>query len=123
MTESLSDVSSPSPEPISPLTTAPVPFHEDGPRGIQFFLGDSLAILEYFSAQHPDGFVDAIFADPPYFLSNNGVTCQSGRMVSVNKAGWDRSRGVDDNHAFNLAWLRECQRALKPNGTIWVTGT
>jgi site-specific DNA-methyltransferase (adenine-specific) len=26
-------------------------------------------------------------------------------------------------HAFNVAWLRECRRVLKPDGTIWVTGT
>jgi site-specific DNA-methyltransferase (adenine-specific) len=123
MTESPPAVSSPAPDSIAPSSSAPIPFHDDGPRGIQFFLGDSLEILAAFAAKHPDGFVDAVFADPPYFLSNNGITCQSGRMVSVNKAGWDRSRGADDNHAFNIAWLRECQRVLKPDGTIWVTGT
>ncbi len=64
-----------------------------------------------------------IFADPPYFLSNNGITCHAGRMVSVNKGEWDRSRGSDENHAFNRAWLQACQRVLKPNGTIWVSGT
>ena len=67
--------------------------------------------------------VDFIFADPPYFLSNNGITCHAGRMVSVNKGDWDRSRGVDANHEFNRAWLAACQRVLKPNGTIWVSGT
>jgi site-specific DNA-methyltransferase (adenine-specific) len=123
MAGSLSAVSNTFPDSSSSMSPAPAPFHEDEPRGIQFFLGDSLVLLDAFAAQHPDGFVDAIFADPPYFLSNNGVTCQSGRMVSVNKAKWDRSRGANENHAFNLAWLRQCQRVLKPNGTIWVTGT
>jgi site-specific DNA-methyltransferase (adenine-specific) len=44
-------------------------------------------------------------------------------MVSVNKGQWDVSRGADANHEFNRAWLAACQRVLKPNGTIWVSGT
>jgi hypothetical protein len=66
---------------------------------------------------------DLIFADPPYFAWNNGITCHAGKMVSVNKGEWDRSRGADANHEFNRAWLAARQRVLKPNGTIWVTGT
>ena len=65
----------------------------------------------------------AIFADPPYFLSNGGITCHAGKMVKVDKGDWDKSRGPELNHEFNLEWLRRCQRVLKPNGTIWVTGT
>jgi len=64
-----------------------------------------------------------IFADPPYFLSNGGITCHAGKMVSVNKGKWDKSKGVTENHKFNLEWLKACQRVLKPNGTIWVSGT
>lgn len=67
--------------------------------------------------------VDMIFADPPYFLSNGGITCHAGKMVSVNKGKWDVSKGVKENHEFNLEWLKACQRVLKPNGTIWVSGT
>jgi len=67
--------------------------------------------------------VDMIFADPPYFLSNGGITCHAGKMVSVNKGKWDQSKGVRENHQFNLEWLAACQRVLKPNGTIWVSGT
>ncbi|HSY42288.1 MAG TPA: site-specific DNA-methyltransferase [Candidatus Acidoferrum sp.] len=64
-----------------------------------------------------------MFADPPYFLSNGGITCHAGRMVKVDKGDWDKSRGPELNHEFNLEWLRRCQRVLKPNGTIWVSGT
>ena len=32
--------------------------------------------------------VDCIITDPPYFLSNDGITCKSGKMVSVNKGKW-----------------------------------
>lgn len=64
-----------------------------------------------------------IFADPPYFLSNGGITCHAGKMVKVDKGHWDKSKGHELNHEFNLAWLSRCQKLLKPNGTIWVSGT
>lgn len=67
--------------------------------------------------------VDCIFADPPYFLSNGGTTCKNGKRTKVDKGKWDRSKGVEENHAFNLKWLELCQRVLKPNATIWVSGT
>ena len=67
--------------------------------------------------------VDCIFADPPYFLSNGGTTCKSGRRAKVDKGAWDKSLGVEENHNFNRRWLASCQKALKPNGTIWVSGT
>ncbi len=35
----------------------------------------------------------------------------------------DRSPGPDKMHDFNRAWLAACQRVLKPNGSIWVSGT
>jgi site-specific DNA-methyltransferase (adenine-specific) len=38
-----------------------------------------------------------IFVDPPYFLSNGGITCHAGRMVSVNKGKWDVSQGIEEN--------------------------
>jgi len=101
----------------SPSLPAPV-FH-DPVHHIKIFQGDSLEIL----AAIPENCVDLIFADPPYFLSNNGITCHAGRMVSVNKGDWDRSRGPDANHEFNREWLAACQRVLKPNGSIWVSGT
>lgn len=71
----------------------------------------------------PDDSIDCIWTDPPYLLSNDGVTCVAGKRVSVNKGDWDRSNGVDNDHDFNLSWLGECYRILKPNGTIWITGT
>lgn len=67
--------------------------------------------------------IDMIFADPPYFLSNNGITCHAGRMVSVNKGAWDVTSSVEEKHKFNRKWIRMCRRVLKPNGTIWISGT
>ena len=64
-----------------------------------------------------------IFADPPYFLSNNGISVQSGKIVSVNKGEWDKGGTVEDVNAFNLQWISICKEKLKDNGTIWISGT
>ncbi|MDR3642646.1 MAG: site-specific DNA-methyltransferase [Candidatus Doudnabacteria bacterium] len=64
-----------------------------------------------------------IFADPPYNLSNGGFTVHAGRRVSVNKGAWDSSKGFADDFQFQLAWIKACKRVLKPNGTIWISGT
>lgn len=97
--------------------------YQDSDRGIWLVYGDCLEMMDKLIAQNPNGLFDGIFADPPYFLSNGGVTCQAGRMVKVDKGGWDRSQGPEANHRFNIEWLQRCQRLLRPNGTIWVTGT
>ena len=83
------------------------------------YQGDCRQVLEQLEPES----VDLIFADPPYFLSNGGVTCNSGKMVSVHKGMWDVSRGAEENHAFNLSWLSACKRVLKPNGSLMVSGT
>ena len=83
------------------------------------YRGDSLALMESFE---PHTF-DVVFADPPYFLSNGGFTCQGGKRVKVDKGGWDASQGVEEDHAFTKSWLKACQRLLKPSGTLWVSGT
>ena len=86
-------------------------------------LGDSFKILTKIKPES----VDMIFADPPYFLSNDGITCQAGKMVSVNKGSWDRisanGTGVNEKHKFNRKWIRLCKKVLKPDGTIWISGT
>lgn len=71
----------------------------------------------------PDNSIDLIFADPPYMLSNNGFTCHSGKMVSVNKGEWDKSSGFENDLNFHETWISECKRILKPEGSIWVSGT
>lgn len=71
----------------------------------------------------PEKSIDLIFADPPYFLSNDGITCSSGKMVSVNKGNWDRGFTLEDKHSFNRSWLNACYRVLKDSGTIFISGT
>lgn len=95
----------------------------DDARGVWLYQGNCLAFLDAIAEKHPGGLFDMIFADPPYFLSNGGITCHAGKMVKVDKGDWDKSRGAELNHEFNTEWLRRCQRVLKPNGTIWVSGT
>jgi len=95
------------------------PYYENRERSIKLFHGDCLQLL----SRIPRNSINAIFADPPYFLSNGGITCHAGRMVSVNKGKWDVSQGTEENHRFNLAWLSECQQVLTKNGVIWVSGT
>src|SRR6266478_4318895 len=97
----------------------PTPVFDDPRHHIRLYQGDSLELL----ALLPESSVDLIFADPPYFLSNGGITCHAGKMVSVNKGAWDKSQGPAANHEFNRSWLAACQRILKPNGSIWVSGT
>lgn len=67
--------------------------------------------------------VDMIFADPPYFLSNDGISCSAGKAVSVNKGDWDRAGSLEEKHEFNRSWIRRCRRVLKRNGSIWISGT
>jgi site-specific DNA-methyltransferase (adenine-specific) len=110
--------SEPAPPPSPPRLA-----YRDEPSGLWLYHGNCLELLDVIAAQYPDGRFDMIFADPPYFLSNGGITCHAGRMVKVDKGSWDKSRGAEVNHEFNTEWLRRCQRVLKPNGTIWVTGT
>ncbi|KAA6319923.1 Modification methylase DpnIIB [termite gut metagenome] len=88
-------------------------------ENIALYVGDCLEIMKQFS----DNCVDMIFADPPYNLSNDGVTCYAGRMVKVNKGDWDKSKGFEEDLRFHETWISECRRILKPEGTIWISGT
>ncbi len=67
--------------------------------------------------------IDMIFADPPYFLSNGGISCSGGKAVSVNKGEWDKIGTLDEKHDFNRRWIRLCKQVLKSDGTIWISGT
>ena len=83
--------------------------------------GDCIALMDEIAES---GFAfDCAFADPPYFLSNGGISVQSGRQVCVDKGEWDKSRGADADAAFTLDWLAALKRILKPSGTVWISGT
>ncbi len=99
----------------SPVGIAPVCRNDV----FELYRGDSLELLAHIEPRS----IDLIFADPPYFLSNGGFTCQNGERAPVAKGEWDASRGVESDHSFTTEWLKACQRLLKPTGTIWVSGT
>jgi len=70
-----------------------------------------------------DNSIDAIFADPPYFLSNGGISVQSGKQVCVDKGDWDKGGTHEYIYEFNRDWLSICRAKLKEDGTIWISGT
>ena len=70
-----------------------------------------------------DNSIDAIFADPPYFLSNGGISVQSGKQVCVDKGDWDKGGTPEYIYEFNRKWLSLCRSKLKDDGTIWISGT
>jgi len=81
--------------------------------------GDAIEALSKIANES----IDFVFADPPYFLSNDGFTVKSGKAVSVNKGTWDKSEGFESEIEFHERWIAECLRVLKPNGTIAISGT
>lgn len=81
--------------------------------------GDCFEIMPYIKEDS----VDMVFADPPYFLSGDGITCSSGKIVSVKKGKWDEKIGIDEKLKFNLSWIEQCKRILKDTGTIWISGS
>lgn len=106
--------------PSAPAAPSPqAPFFADKDLGAKLFCGDALELLKCSRS----AIADLIFADPPYFLSGGGITCQAGQMVSVNKGKWDAARDIQAIHDFNTRWIAECHRILAPNGTIFISGT
>lgn len=80
--------------------------------------GDCVETLSKFEF----GF-DMVFADPPYFLSGGGISCQSGKVVCVDKGDWDKPSSPEEMDRFNLRWLSACRDHMKDNATIWISGT
>jgi len=46
-----------------------------------------------------------------------------GTLKRKDRSDSIRSIGFAEDHEFNIRWLKEACRILKPGGTIWVTGT
>lgn len=69
--------------------------------------------------------IDLIFADPPYNLSGNGLNLENnktgGAYYMVNEA-WDKMT-PEQYLSFTNKWLTACYRALKDNGSIYISCT
>lgn len=95
-----------------------VPFYKSSDRAFTIVHGDCFDILPQFDFKF-----DMIFADPPYFLSNGGISYQAGKVVCVDKGEWDKGGTPESITEFNRKWLTLCREKLKENGTIWISGT
>ncbi len=94
------------------------PYFKSTDNNFNLLKGDCMDVLPEF-----DHKFDMVFADPPYFLSNNGLSIQSGQIVSVNKGKWDKSEGFEFVNDFNRKWLSIVRDKMKEDGTIWISGT
>ena len=94
------------------------PFFKSDDKDFYLLHGDTMDLLPQFEHKF-----DMIFADPPYFLSNNGLSIQSGKIVSVNKGKWDKSEGFEFINDFNRKWLSLVRDKMKDDATIWISGT
>jgi len=94
------------------------PFYKSEHKNFYLLKGDTFDLLENFEHKF-----DMVFADPPYFLSNGGLTIQNGEVVSVNKGDWDKSEGFEYVNEFNRKWLYLVREKMKENATIWISGT
>lgn len=93
-------------------------FYKSPNNDFTLIKGDCVETLSKFDF----GF-DMVFADPPYFLSNGGISCQNGKVVCVNKGYWDKPTTSEDMDAFNLRWITFVRDHMKENATIWISGT
>ena len=69
-------------------------------RDFTLLQGDCFELLPQFNFKF-----DMVFADPPYFLSNNGISYQAGKIVSVNKGEWDRGKTPEEMNEYNMRWI------------------
>lgn len=94
------------------------PYFKSENRDFTLLKGDCFHLLRGFDFKF-----SCVFADPPYFLSNDGISIQNGKIVSVNKGDWDKGRNFQGIMNFNMEWISLCRDKLKENGTIWISGT
>ena len=94
------------------------PYYRSASHDFTLLNGDTFELLPQFNFHF-----DMIFADPPYFLSNDGISVQAGKIVSVNKGEWDRGGSPEQIDDFNRRWIGLCRDKLKDDGTIWISGT
>ena len=94
------------------------PYFKSNDKFFNLLQGDCVELLNQFDFKF-----NMSFADPPYFLSNGGISYQSGKIVSVDKGEWDKSKGVEQDNLFNYNWLKACRDKLAEDGTIWISGT
>src|SRR3712207_327473 len=73
------------------------------PQTNQIIQGDSIKILN----DGPQGWVDLVFADPPF-------------NIGYLYHGYDDHRSDEEYLAFSKDWMSAVHRALKPNGSFYL---
>lgn len=73
------------------------------PDGVSVILGDAIEELKKL----PSGSIDLVATDPPY---------------NMDKADWDSYGSGEEFAAWCEQWMIECQRVLKPHGSIYIFG-
>ena len=48
---------------------------------------------------------------------------KNGKITSVNKGKWDKSKGFEYINNFNKKWLKLVRDKMKEEATIWISGT
>jgi len=97
-----------------------MPYYQSPNKDFTLLQGDSATVCQLL----PQNLADCIFADPPYFLSKGFfIRTKDGHKREFDKGEWDRIRTPEQVHEFNTKWIVACRQVLKPNGTIWVSGT
>jgi len=72
----------------------------------------------------PSKSVDLVFADPPYNLQLGGDLLRpDNSKVDAVDDHWDQFASFEAYDAFTRAWLGECRRVLKDDGSLWVIGS
>ena len=72
----------------------------------------------------PNKSFDLVFADPPYNMQiGERLTRPDESKVNGVNDKWDQFNSFKHYDKFSLAWLSECRRILKDNGSIWVIGS
>jgi len=86
------------------------------------YSGDCVEIL---NQEIDRGSINLIFADPPYNLSGNGLKWEGnktgGDWYMVNEE-WDKMT-APEYMKFTRKWIGGCHRALKDNGSIFISCT
>ncbi len=95
-----------------------IPYFKSKDKNFTLLQGDVFELLPQFDFKF-----DMVFADPPYFLSNDGLTIKNGKITSVNKGNWDKSKGFEYINDFNRRWLKLIRDKMKEEATIWISGT
>ena len=76
--------------------------------------GDGLEELKNI----PSKTFNLVFADPPYNMQiGENLTRSDSSSLRVNDE-WDQFKSFKDYDDFCKAWLTECKRILKDNGSI-----